>query len=322
MPPKRKAPPRKYRRKAAVTRKRQGPKRGKPEVKTVTSSGTQNCGSSVNSGDILAGNSSSPGNIIEWGVAPQIATSSSTQSTVIMGKYMIEPCRGTSDQAVYPHSLACRVEGASLVRLNEQHNLSIQLGGLLKFDEAGDLINPSNLRFEIYNCLVPISIPATAGVPSFGFTMATAHDNIKNMLDNFFIPDGNRQMWKIPGFPQPFKILKKTVYHRKGTLLESQSGVTEAVDNTFAPIYHSYNFSKNSNMHYQPTDADAGTAADLKNWKLDSARRQFIPVSYILNKSVANANLTQSAANPAVFSSTVNKAPVLHHRVITKYTDS
>ena len=133
----------------------------------------------------------------------------------------------------------------------------------------------------------------------------------KFMLDNYFIPSGSRQVWKIPHQQQPFKILKKTSYHRKGSFAMAPSAASTE-ENVFAPIYHSFNYGRNTSLHYQPTDADSADATELKNWKLDSQRKTWVPVTYVLNKTVANANLTQTAADPANFSSKVNEAPVLH----------
>lgn len=331
MPPKRSAPRRRrpYR-KRKVTYKKRPRRRVAQEVKKICANASVGSGSGPNEYDCRFGNENhiDGSGVVHfdtpWPAPPQIGQTGGSNSFLLISEAIIEPLAETSSNLLYPFSGSQRVNSRKITRVFENHRMKITIPSNIKWDiGGGDYGHVSNIKFSIYNIVVPVRLPTTADLRDVGFTMETCKTQIKNLLDNYYQP-AEKKVWRTPGTPMPFRVLSQKHYNRKGSLT-SDTAVNQFgqhnVMTTFAPIFHAFSFTRNASVWYQTADQDAVANldnTDMTHRNLSSTKVQYINCTYCLHRSTAPDNIE----NDDVQTFAADAAPVINYRALYHYTDS
>lgn len=291
---------------------------------------------------------------IGWPRAPQLGVFGSTRSSfegggssfscIITPDYLFEPVRENAPSTIYPFGSAGRVEGRNVFRKWEDHKVKITFPSNCQWqvEDVADAksaapptytyLSVNRATIHVLHCLVPVRFPTEVGEMDSNQTTETIKTQIKTILDNYY-GASEKDFWRKPGQPCPFKTLKSTYHNRKSEatgahLLSNTSDPYSNPGNAFGsqmmPINDNFKFTKNQKMWYiaRDQDTDVGAALDLHN--LATARQQWIPVTYVrsVNHDGHNTRSLNADNEPTATAYANEYAPVVNFRVLCGLTDA
>lgn len=339
-----------------VRRKRMPVRQKQVETKVICCSGTDGCGAGP---QVSATSLASQRPIIspvDWPAGPQLGVFGTTRSSfegggsafscIITPDYLFEPVRENAPSTIYPFGSAGRVEGRNVFRKWEDHKVKITFPSncMWQVEQAAaakangapptyEYWAVNRATIQVLHCLVPVRFPTEVGEMDTNQSTETIKTQIKTILDNYY-GASEKDFWRKPGQPCPFKVLKNTYYNRKSDATgtpstENTSHPVPAHDQSgpgsqMMPINDNFKFTKNQKMWYiaRDQDTDVGAALDLHN--LATARQQWIPVIYVRSVNHDSRNLRSLNADnePTATAYANDYAPVVNFRVLCGITDA